>query len=128
MARIMVVDDNRLERWLLRAHLATAGHEVIEAAHGLEALDLLAQHGSDVIITDIVMPEMDGFETIMTLRRRHPDTRIIAISGAGRAPGDYLEVAAKLGAHLTLRKPIARSKILAAVRESVTESVAQTLN
>jgi len=115
MSRILVVDDDPEIRDLLQDCLRAAGHELIFAANGKDAVDLCAAHPVELVITDLIMPEKEGLETIQELRARWPDLKIIAISGA---PTDWkvLEVARKLGAHQTLAKPFLPDEILAVVR------------
>ena len=101
MARILLVEDDEAVREILRKALVLAGHEVEEAQNGNVALAAYRRQASDVVITDLVMPEKDGLETIMELRRLDPAVKVIAISGGGRTlgPGQlYLETARAIGA------------------------------
>ncbi|MCH8809524.1 MAG: response regulator, partial [Proteobacteria bacterium] len=84
MARILIIDDEDELRSMLRQMLEQAGHEVTEAVNGAEGIRLYEQDRPDLIITDIIMPEKEGVETIIALRRADPDLPIIAISGGGR--------------------------------------------
>ena len=96
-----------------------AGHSVTEAADGREALRSAASHPPEVMITDIVMPDIEGIELIGKIRNLHPHTKIIAMSGGGRIdPGCYLELAANIGAHATLEKPF-EARLLLDTVESV---------
>ncbi len=98
------------------------GHEVVNASNGKEGIKLFRENGADLIITDIVMPEKEGLETIMELRKGYPDVKIIAISGGGRVdPESYLTMAEKMGASRTLTKPFEREELLEAVRELLGE-------
>ena len=116
MARILVIDDDRQVRTLLRMILEREGHEVIEAPDGKVGIELYRNEPADVVITDIFMPEKEGLETIMDLRREYPEVKLIAISGGGRLkPHEYLVVARKLGARFTLTKPFERDGLLEAV-------------
>lgn len=118
MARILVVDDDAQIRGLLRMTLERAGYETDVAADGGSAVRIQQDKPADVLITDIMMPERDGLETIMDFRRQYPQTKIIAISGAGcRMGNDFLPVAAQLGASRTFVKPIERVVLLDTVRE-----------
>ncbi|NIQ94592.1 MAG: response regulator [Desulfuromonadales bacterium] len=120
MARILIVDDEDLVRTTLRQALETADHEVLEAANGKEALEVLENHGLDLVIADIVMPVKEGVETIVELRQRRPDLKIIAISGGGRTGNlDYLELARKFGADKTLSKPFEIDEIRLLVNETL---------
>ena len=83
MARILVIDDDYQVREMLRDTLEIAGYEVEVASDGREGLKLYHNRPTDMIITDIIMPNMDGLETITELQRNFPDTKIIAFSGGG---------------------------------------------
>jgi DNA-binding NtrC family response regulator len=119
----MVVEDDNSVRELLREILKRAGHEVMAAGNGKEALALYKKTPADLIITNILMPEKEGLETIQELRRENPDIKIIAISGGGQiGPADYLEVARRFGAMRTFSKPFDRKELLKAVDELLEES------
>ncbi len=123
MGRIMVVEDDKAVRELLREILKRAGHEVIAAGNGKEAIALYQDTPADLIITNILMPEKEGLETIQEMRRDDPDIKIIAISGGGQiGPADYLEIARRFGARRTFSKPFDRKELLAAVDELLEES------
>jgi DNA-binding response OmpR family regulator len=116
MKRILLVDDNEGFRRPLAAILQRAGYEVQTAGDGAAALALFRQHRFDLVITDLIMPEKEGLETIMELRRLRPTLKIIAMSGGGRMdPSDYLPMAERLGAALTLTKPFSAQEFLEAV-------------
>lgn len=100
--------------------LEVAGYAVQTAANGKEALDLLAVDSFDLIITDLVMPEQEGIETIKILRRDYPQIRVIAMSGA--FGGDYLKIAGLLGAHSTMPKPLRMEKVLEIVEKSLADA------
>lgn len=118
MASVLVIDDDEMVRSMLLRTLARGGHEAIGARDGLEGVALFRETPSDVVITDIFMPNKEGLATIMELRRAFPDIRIIAISGGGaRASLDVLPVAEALGACRTLRKPFTPQEVLDLVRE-----------
>ena len=121
MERVLVIDDDEQVRALLYEILDRAGFAVMEASNGEEGLKLYRNQPADLVITDLIMPEKEGVETIMELRSQFPNARIIAISGGERAGGrDYLPIAAKLGARRTVAKPFSRQEILDAVRETLT--------
>ena len=106
MKRVLVVDDNADLRSMLRMCLEADGFEVEVAANGQHALDLLGQRLADVLVTDLFMPDQDGIETILEVRKRYPQVRIVAMSGWTSTEGsDYLRVAREIGALETLRKP-----------------------
>jgi YesN/AraC family two-component response regulator len=116
MARILLIDDNYMLREALTRVLAEAGYEVNTAANGRLALQLFQSLVFDLVITDIVMPEMDGLEFIQEMKQYYPQVKIIAISGGGRcSPQDYLEIAGALGVSATIAKPFANREFLAMV-------------
>ena len=116
MATILVVDDEPVILRVVCTQLREAGHEVTAAADGAEALKLSCKSPFDLVITDLIMPDKEGIETIMALRRQSPTTKIIAISGGGWNSGkDYLVIARALGAQRTLAKPFTKAELLAAV-------------
>ena len=125
MARILIIDDEDELRSMLRQLLEQAGYEVTEAVNGAEGIQLYEQDTHDLIITDIIMPEKEGVETIIALRRADPDLPIIAISGGGRLDAtDFLTMTKKLGARRTLSKPFRRDQLLEAVGECLAEDEA----
>ena len=123
MALILAIDDEASMRRLVRRALEGAGHTVMEAANGRDGIALLRARPADLVITDIVMPEMEGIETIRTIRREFSALRIIAISGGGSAEGSaiFLDAAAKFGADMVLSKPFRAAELVAAV-EAVLQS------
>ncbi len=120
MARILVVDDDALVRRTIVSVLRNAKHAVLEANDGLPALTLLGRETVDLVIADIMMPDLDGIGLILAIRGRHPDLRVLCISGGGRdASLDFLPMAAKLGADMTLAKPFTPQQLLAAVEAAL---------
>lgn len=118
MPRVLVVDDDDEVREMLRQMLERKGYEVTTAADGKQGIARYREDPPDLIVLDIVMPEKEGLETIMELRRDDPGVKIIAISGGGRiGPQSYIEVARALGAQRTFAKPFDRQEFLAAVRD-----------
>src|SRR5690349_15882016 len=116
MARILLIDDDDLLRTALRLTLAHFGHTVIEARDGKEGMRLFPTAAADLVITDIVMPEKEGLEVLMELRKQRPPVKIIAISGGGRvSPDDYLNTARQMGAARVLAKPFTNEELLATV-------------
>jgi len=116
MKTILLVDDDAPMRTVLSKSLARAGYHVIEAGDGKEALKLFNESPTDLVVTDLIMPETEGVEIISNLRRRHPPVSVIAISGGGRnSPENYLAIAKALGAAEILAKPFLPEKLVAAV-------------
>jgi DNA-binding response OmpR family regulator len=105
---------------MLKKMLETEAYDVITAGNGMQALLSLQEQLPDVVILDIIMPEKEGFETIVELRRDYPIIKIIAISGGGSIGAtNYLKLAKTLGAHLTIEKPIGLAELMAAVKQLV---------
>ena len=117
-AAILLIDDNVDLAKILTQALQRAGHTVWMTENSKEGLKLLQQHAIDILITDLVMPEQDGIETIQLARKLRPELRIIAISGdAPRHAGLYLKLAEKLGADRSLLKPFPLQALFAAIEE-----------
>ncbi len=122
MSRILIVDDTPLMRDALHDVLGMAGHEVVMAENGARALERIDEGETfDLIITDIIMPEMDGIQTIIEVRSRLPKTRIIAISGGSARldKGRGLDTAERLGAVAVLEKPFEVDALLDAVNAAL---------
>jgi CheY-like chemotaxis protein len=117
VARILVIDDEELICDLLREVLEGWGYEVSTALNGESGLALVDTESCDLVITDIFMPEKDGLEVIRTIHRTHPHIPIVAISGGGSKPFDFLPEARDLGAHAALPKPIDRDSLLQTLQE-----------
>ena len=113
--RVLVIDDDRAVRDCVCQTLARAGFDAVPAADGGEGLQLVESHQVHLVITDLVMPEREGLETVKQLRGRYPEVRVIAMSGAFE--GEYLKAAARMGAEATFLKPVDTGRLLAAVRD-----------
>jgi len=120
MARILIIDDDVKFLKMLRQILERAGHDVVEAPDGEIGAKVFRENRTELIITDIFMPEKEGIETIRDLKREFPTVKIIAISGGGRKGNfDFLEMAETLGADRSFSKPFERQEILEAIQELV---------
>jgi YesN/AraC family two-component response regulator len=118
MSSILIIDDDAQILKMLRQILEREKYHVTEASNGKQGLRLYRENPADLVITDIIMPEKEGIEIIIELKRDYPDVKIIAISGGGRInPDDYLDIAKKLGANRIFAKPVERKELLHAVRE-----------
>ncbi len=121
MAQVLVIDDDESMRGAVALMLKAAGHEAIEAEGGREALKLLETHPPAIVITDLLMPERDGIETIRLVRKRAPKAKIIAITGGEPAvygksyAATLLDFASRMGADAALLKPFEAKELLAAV-------------
>lgn len=114
--RILVIDDEPTAVDLLRRILELDGYEVLEAANGIEGLELFRHNACDLVITDMVMPKKDGLQIILDLRDNYPDLPIIAISGGGTISKErYLAVAGYLDKVITIAKPFTIKTIQKAV-------------
>lgn len=117
MTRILVVDDDIEIREMLKQYLERAEFSVVVAQDGKVALKLHRETPVDLIITDIVMPEKEGLETIMEFRRHFPSVKLIAISGGGKIEGNkYLDIAKKLGAQKVFAKPFELKELFQEIR------------
>jgi len=118
MAHILVIDDDPSIRNILYDILREDGHEVSLAENGNRGIELINKIPFDLVITDLIMPEKEGVETIIEIRNSSPGLRIIAVSGGGRISSqDYLSLAEKLGADMTMSKPFTPGQIKSAVDE-----------
>jgi DNA-binding response OmpR family regulator len=116
MAKILVFDDEPSILLLIKKMLEKAGHEVDIALNGKEGMKLFEKNRPDLLITDILMPEKEGLETIFELRRKYSELKIIAISGGGRiGPEGYLPSAKLFGADMVFQKPLIQEEFLQAV-------------
>ena len=113
MTHILVIDDDKLFRSMMRRTLESAGHEVIEAESGNAGLRVFAAKAADLVITDILMPDKEGIETIRELRGRGHAVKILAVSGGGQAKMlEFLRIAERFGADASLRKPFRSQDLL----------------
>ena len=118
MTDVLIIDDDPMIRNMLSQFFEIEGYEVRKASNGKEGLELNREHPADLIVTDMIMPEMDGLETIMAIRRENPDAKIIAISGGGRnSPEDYLVLANHFGADRIFNKPVDLAGLATAAQE-----------
>ena len=113
MARVLVVEDSDAVRMAVTDVLELAGHCVTEAANGREAVDYMRREYFELVITDVLMPELDGVEVIKAVRQLHPSTRVIAMSGgAPNLPAGYaLKMVEMFAADAVLYKPFLNAEL-----------------
>lgn len=117
MPQILVIDDVDAARTTICRMLERAGYDVLEACNGKEGLKMFEKYAPEVVVSDILMPEMEGIETIRALRKRNPELPIIAITASIDTP--YLEMAMKFGAICGLYKPFKSAELLEAVQKAL---------
>ena len=116
MAHILLIDDEDMVRMTVRMILEQAGHTVAEAEDVARGVAMVRENLPELVITDLIMPNKEGVETIAEIRAAHPNLPIIAMSGGGRIGAtDFLEVAQKVGANRVLPKPFEPEEITSAV-------------
>jgi len=119
LATILIIEDDELMRGFLRCALEAAGYEVREASNGRAGLSLYRNMPPDLVITDILMPEMNGLDMILDLTREFLNAKVIAISGEDGV-ANVLGTAKLLGARQIIRKPFSIERLLSAVRYELT--------
>lgn len=126
MKRILIADDNEAFRVMFATVLEGARYEVAQAANGREALGLFLELRPDLVLCDIVMPELEGIETMGEMLRIVPGVRIIAMSGGGRVHArDHLKLARAMGASATLAKPFSGDEALCVIEKVLRQSSPQ---
>jgi CheY-like chemotaxis protein len=120
MPKVLVIDDDGLVRDTIVRILARKGYDVIVATDGRRGVQMFCRERPDLVITDIIMPEKEGLETIREIRAVCSDAKIIAISGGARIGNmDFLEMAGKLGASEIIPKPFGPSELLSVVSRCI---------
>lgn len=118
MPCILIIDDNAPFRLALERILVRHGYEVVAAEDGLQGMEKFQARDFDLVMTDLFMPEKEGLETIVEMRRLRPDARIIAMSGGYRGLGmQMLPAALRFGAKAMLQKPIETETLLGTIQE-----------
>lgn len=122
MQRILIIDDEPHILLMLKKMLERAGYEIELASNGNEGLDRFTRMPSDLVITDIIMPDKEGLETIREMKRMRPELKIIAMSGGGKISADnYLGTAKIFGASRIIEKPFTQQHMVATVNELLEE-------
>lgn len=119
MARLLLIEDDDRLREVIATTLVQAGHEVRQADNGRRGVELFLLASADLVLTDLIMPDQEGIETIRTLRRHFPALPIVAMSGSAPRSRLYLDVAVRLGAQRTLAKPFTAADLLRTVDEAL---------
>ncbi len=120
MSHIIVIDDDCQVRLMLKKMLESEGYRVTVASNGNEGIKSQRDNPADLIITDLIMPEKEGIETISELKQEFPDIKIIAMSGGGKnEPGVYLHAAKIIGAIHTFHKPIKKDELLGTIKSLI---------
>ncbi len=119
MNKVLVVDDESSIRDMIKVMLESSTLQVELAENGINALKVLANNDIDLVITDIVMPQENGIDLIMDMKKKYPNTPVIAISGGGGIEGrfDYLEIAKLVGANHILEKPFSQDVLCKVVAD-----------
>ncbi len=118
MARILIIEDDEQVRLALKQMLEREGYDVTEARNGRVGVDLQKNDPFDLVVTDLIMPDQEGLETISILRRDYAELKIIAVSGGGlSAPGPFLKMAQEMGADHSLGKPFRMAEMLSVVKD-----------
>jgi len=120
MKKILIIDDDVFVRKILIKLLERNEYTVIAASNGDQGIQLFKDHHPDLVITDIIMPEKEGLETIGELKELNSDVKIIAMSGGGFGdPGMYLDLASGFGAVRTFSKPINNNELLSTIKDLI---------
>ncbi len=113
--RILVIDDDGVTRLVLGAALRDSGYEVEEVGDGAEGMAAFRARPADLVISDLVMPQHGGLETVRELRQSDPKVRILVVSGVIGSSAEHLRAAVRLGADRVLPKPVNLKELLAMV-------------
>jgi len=118
MPNSLLVEDDDLFAGMVEKTLARAGYTIVRARNGKEALELFNPETVELVLTDLVMPDMEGISLIRELLARHLGLKIIAMSGGGRNhPEAYLSIARHMGAARTLAKPFSTDELFTAIED-----------
>jgi CheY-like chemotaxis protein len=118
MPGILIIEDDNDLREMLKVSLHRRKYNIFEAQNGKDAITHFKPSVTDLVVTDLIMPEEDGLKVIMKLREIKPSIKIIAISGGGKAgPGSYLNLAKALGADVIYSKPFSVNDMIKKIGE-----------
>ena len=114
---VLIIEDDRPLLLAMGRAFTRAGAQVVLAADGAEGLNQFRNTSPDLVVTDIIMPEREGIETILAMKAARPEVPILAVSGGGQTPaGAFLTLAKGLGADAVLAKPFRAGQLLDAAR------------
>lgn len=117
--RILVLDDEEIVRVSCKKCLIPEGYDVDVAANGVEGLFMTENNRYDVILTDLKMPDMDGMEFLVKVKERHPDTKVIMITGYSTV--EHAVKAMRIGAYNYIEKPFTPDALIEAVKEAMAQ-------
>lgn len=119
-ATVLIIDDDEIINEMISVLLQSHNYKTLSAHNGNEGLDILQNEEIDLVITDIIMPDKEGLQTIREIKSISPNTPIVAISGGGKHNADYLAMANLMGAIHTFRKPFNHDEFLSAIKDLLT--------
>ena len=126
MKKLLIVDDEKVFTQAMARLFTQKNFHVTVASNGFEAIDALKEVEPDIIISDILMPNSDGIELLLYIKKNKIKTPVIAISGGGRLSSiDYLKMAERFGATATLNKPVSFDELLVTVKQILQEESLQ---
>lgn len=112
MAKVLLVDDDKLVTYALCRYLRKMGHEVTELPNGAKVIATIQAQAPAILVTDLIMPDVEGLEVIVEVRKKYPELPIIAMSGGSRlVDASYLDTARQLGANHVLQKPFDEAEL-----------------
>jgi DNA-binding response OmpR family regulator len=118
MPGVLIVEDDKELREMLKLSLSRRNFTVFEAENGKSAIAHFKPTITDLVVTDLIMPEEDGLKVVIKLRELKPSIKIIAISGGGKVgPGSYLNLAKALGADAIYSKPFSINDLIAKIEQ-----------
>lgn len=115
--KILIVDDNEQLLSMMNEFLVDNDYDVVCSLDGVTAKKIFFEYNPDIVITDIVMPNVDGIELLIEIRKINPDIKSIVMSGGNKGHADtYLQMADKLGADVILNKPFQLKNLLVEIK------------
>ena len=122
LTKILLIDDDIFFRELVKDILVDYPVDILEASNGDKGLEIIKNNPIKLVITDIIMPEKEGLESIIEITTKYPGIKILAISGGGSSGNvNYLEMAESLGAHGILAKPFGKDELISELKKLLPE-------